>query len=348
MQNKGLIYINKVNPDDIGLFNSLSTLYNKQMDLLSSETSMQVDGSSIMILGGKDGEADGDYIGTSVLAIITIDSDSIHAGAMTNLYNDIAGYDSDNLTVSQPTENQLMITVRPGSVLNPEDIERISKLIKQTTVSFEIKDMVDSMLVNIEVSESIMPNSTNVAFHNTPKSIEGPSTTQTNDDPVSDAVIDKIVARVTEEVLRRLNENGSELKAIITDLENSSTRLENRLVENVIQRVTLYKSENTKNVEPESNGISGMESLTSSIIDDIAEVKESIIYDTKIKISDLVQGCENDEVFFNKVMENKDKIDRDELVNVAHFNMFEYLTVGSQINQTPREKIMREIKLGLR
>lgn len=354
MQNVGLVYVSIVKPSDLGLFSSLSELNNKQIELLGSETSLSVDGTSIQILGNnRSDDGDGDFIGCSFFALLNIDPSSIHVDSIENIFNDIMGMDAENVSLREPSPEQILIGVRPGSVLNEEDKKTIIDLISKTTQSFDIRESIEALMVSVK-TDAVMPPVLN-RYSKTPITPNQPVRTATSEQPsgtqlsVTAETIEEIAELVFRKVVEKLTAEGDELSSMMSEIKHKKSVLEKELANAVIQHVNKYLEEDKQTSSPvvteTTTGIVGVESSLLDIV--TSEEPETTIYDKQIKLSELVGGCESEEDLFNKVLENKHKISRDELINVSQFDMFLSLTKNQTKKFTAREQMMREIKLSL-
>lgn len=350
MQNVGLIYVSLVKPNDIGLFNSLNSLSSKQMSLLAAETSLSIDETSIQIYGkGKD-EEDTDFIGGTFLSTVTIDSTSIHASEIGDIFNSLISVDKQ-VEISNPSQDQMFIVIRPGASISESDKVNITRIIKETSSSFEIKDIIDTLMCDISVDVNSAPIYTNQSFSASNKNANETQVEPTNIETGID--YEKIGSYVFKLLKEDMLKEGTELNSLICEIRSNRENLERALVDSVLVSVKSKldalpsiptEPVNKPGIEYSHPTLDGLISKTNFT----EEGMETTIYDKQIKLSDLIGGCENETDLFNKVLENKDNMSRDELVNMTQFDMFLSLTKNETKKLTPREKMMREIKLSVK
>lgn len=353
MQNVGLVYVSIVKPSDLGLFASLSELNNKQIELLGSETSLTVDGTSIQILGNnRSEEGDGDFIGCSFFALLNIDPASIHVDSIENIFNDIVGVGADNVSLKEPSPDQIIIGVRPGTILNEEDKQTIVGIISKTTQSFDIRETIDALMVSVK-TDSVMPpvlsrykNPTTIKGSVSP---DGPQYIPETHTSITPESIEEIAELVFRKVIEKLNNEGDELSSALSEIKQKKAVLEKEITNSVIQTFNKHLEENSiksTSAEP-SIPVGGIAGVESALVGIISTEPETTIYDKQIKLTDLIGGCESEEDLFNKVLENKDKLTRNELINVSEFDMYLSLTANETKKFTNREQMMRKIKLSI-
>lgn len=348
MQNVGLVYIDLVKPNDIGLFNTLNALSSKQMELLSAETSLDIDETSIQIIG-KDNDVMGDYIGGSFLSFVTIDPTSIHAGEIGEMFNSLLE-DGKQVDISTNVEAEnVFIVIRPGAIISVNDRDAIISAVKSSSHSYDIKEVIEQMMCGINVSNEV-PDLQKIVSAPVVNSPSSPSVFENTGVNIEQVTL-KVFQMLKDEMLKE----GSELNSLIADIKANKDSLERSIVDSVLvkvnQHVTSLK-EPVNNEEPKPAGIESIDGIIGDIrngVDNNNNVEETktTIYDKQIQLKDLMGGCENDSMLFERVMENKDKMSIDDLNNIVQFNMFDYYDSNVTTSLTSREQLMRKIKLGL-
>lgn len=367
MQNIGLIFVSNVRSEDIGIFNSLLSLSNAQMNMLSVQTPSEVDSTNIEIYSdGRDGESTGDFIGGSFLSVVNLDSDSAQSSEIMEIFNSLS---EKEVSISELAPNNYVIVIKPGYGVDVQTKGKILSLIKNTTTREDISQVIDDSLVQIKSDSDVsidVNGMTPVSMKPMPRGIEpkkGPALS-------GDLNIDEIVEAVYKEVLKRLVSESSELNSIVLEFGKNKDEVTSRLVEVITREVRdnikispVEPQTVATTTEPEIDGparnraedfktpVPADVSLE-SVIEEISKgdtTEQTTIYnDNVITIKSLYEGgCESDEELFNLILQNKDKLTQDELESACQFNMFRYYRDGVNDPCSTRESMVRKIKAGI-